>query len=335
MWKRICVIILLVSVVLLTACGNEAGNKEDELGINEYDNTTLEGIIEGVEKDFDTTIVYLEKNLNDVYQTMNQTYEGYLENKQSLYDWYDLMKLESNALFKRTEEKAIEYYKLIASTIDHEKEGTMSDAMEDFYETVFEKCYAKYYEEVCDDMMDFVYGEIYEEIVEEAEDTIDETEWEKEYEECYEHLESTYEEISNLCYEVVNLQGEIWYAIGNEFYDKNFDVEKIVETCIANYEKEQQEEQQEEQESEPSDEFVDMMDAYEEFFDEYVDFINEYNSAEDITDMLTEYTQIMERYTNVMKELNELDVTELSTADALYYSEVMIRISEKMLEIEY
>ena len=336
LFNKICAMILVFVMVTLTACGSES--MEDEKKPNvviKYDNTTLEGIIEGAEKDFDTTIECLSVELDAIYQAMDGSYEGYLENKQSLYDWYEMMKKESNALFERTEKKSLEYYKLIASTIDPSKEGTISDAMEDFYKSVFEKGYRKYYDEVCEDMLDFVYGEIYEEIVEEAEGSVAEEEWEKEDEECYDRLENIQEEISNICYDVVNLQGEIWYAVGDAFYEKNFDVDTIVEKCKAEFEKEKQEEIEASEAEEPSDEFVEMMDAYEDFFDEYVDFINEYNSSEDIADMLEEYTEIMTKYTSVMQELGELEATEMSTADALYYSEVMLRISEKMLEIEY
>lgn len=336
LFKRICATILVFVMATLTACGSEPLKDEKESSvIVKYDNTTMEGIIEGAEKDFATTIEYLNAELDEIYQAMDGSYDGYIENKQSLYDWYDSVKKESSALFERTEKKAIEYYKLIVSTIDPSKEGTMSDAMEDFYTNVFENGYHKYYEEVCDDMLDFVYGEIYEEIVEEAEGSVTDEEWEKEDEECYERLECVQEEISDMCYDVVNLQKEIWYAVGDAFGEKDFDVEAIVEKCKAEYEKEKQEDLQESDAEEPSDEFVEMMDAYEEFFDEYVGFINEYNSSENVTAMLEEYTEIMTKYTTVMQELDELETTEMSTADALYYSEVMLRISEKMLEIEY
>ena len=70
------------------------------------------------------------------------------------------------------------------------------------------------------------------------------------------------------------------------------------------------------------------------FIDEYVDFLKTYSETDDTTALLTEYLEYMTRYTEVMGKLDDIDESKLSEADSLYYSEVMLRISQKMLEAE-
>jgi hypothetical protein len=80
--------------------------------------------------------------------------------------------------------------------------------------------------------------------------------------------------------------------------------------------------------------FKETMDSYEAFMDEYVDFLKTYSETDDTTALLTEYLEYMTRYTEVMGKLDDIDESELSEADSLYYSEVMLRISQKLLEAE-
>ena len=82
-------------------------------------------------------------------------------------------------------------------------------------------------------------------------------------------------------------------------------------------------------------EFKAMMDSYEAFFDEYIEFMNAYANADsmEILNMLENYTTYLEQYTETMSKLGEIDQGELSAADALYYTEVTMRIYEKMAGI--
>ncbi len=82
-------------------------------------------------------------------------------------------------------------------------------------------------------------------------------------------------------------------------------------------------------------EFKEVMDSYEEFFDEYVEFMNKFAEADekDMLGMLSEYVEYMEQYTETMESLEEIDMEELTTEEALYYTEVMLRIEEKLLDV--
>lgn len=79
--------------------------------------------------------------------------------------------------------------------------------------------------------------------------------------------------------------------------------------------------------------FKEAMDSYEEFFDEYIAFMEKYKNSEDTAAMLSDYTDFMKRYAEAMEKLNEIDESELSTEEAFYYSEVLLRISQKLASV--
>ena len=72
------------------------------------------------------------------------------------------------------------------------------------------------------------------------------------------------------------------------------------------------------------------MDAYEAFFDEYITFMQTYTESDNTLSMLTDLANMMTRYTETMESLNSIDTNSLSTADELYYIEVMTRINAKL-----
>lgn len=80
----------------------------------------------------------------------------------------------------------------------------------------------------------------------------------------------------------------------------------------------------------PSPSFKETMDAYEAFFDEYITFMQTYTESDNTLSMLTDLANMMTRYTETMESLNSIDTNSLSTADELYYIEVMTRINAKL-----
>ena len=80
-------------------------------------------------------------------------------------------------------------------------------------------------------------------------------------------------------------------------------------------------------------EFKDAMDSYETFFDEYCNFMKKYNSSNDTSSMLNDYLSFMSRYTETMNKLDALGDDNLNTAELRYYTEVMTRINQKLLEV--
>lgn len=78
-----------------------------------------------------------------------------------------------------------------------------------------------------------------------------------------------------------------------------------------------------------------VMGAYEEFIDEYVAFYEKYKASDSDLSMLTEYMKMMEKYAQWAEKMDTIDEDELSESDYIYYSEVMLRCSEKLMSVAY
>ena len=82
-------------------------------------------------------------------------------------------------------------------------------------------------------------------------------------------------------------------------------------------------------------EFQETMDSYEAFFDEYAEFMSKYANSENPYGMLSDYLDFLNRYAEAMEKLDGIDTGTLSEAEKAYYLEVMGRITDKLLSIEY
>ena len=80
-------------------------------------------------------------------------------------------------------------------------------------------------------------------------------------------------------------------------------------------------------------EFKDAMDSYEKFFDEYCTFMKKYNSSEDQSSMLTDYMKFLNQYNETMEKMDALEDDKLNDAELAYYTKVINRINQKLLEI--
>lgn len=82
-----------------------------------------------------------------------------------------------------------------------------------------------------------------------------------------------------------------------------------------------------------SKDLKEFLDAYESFVDEYVKFMKSYNSS-NMNDLM-KLTNMMSKLMEMEEKADALDEAEMSTADALYYTEVMLRIEKKLLNAMY
>ena len=78
------------------------------------------------------------------------------------------------------------------------------------------------------------------------------------------------------------------------------------------------------------EEFKAYMDSYEQFFDSYCEFMKTYDSNDAAA--LTQYMNILSQYTDAMNALDAIDESQLTPEQDAYYTEVMLRISQKLLE---
>lgn len=73
------------------------------------------------------------------------------------------------------------------------------------------------------------------------------------------------------------------------------------------------------------------IDSYETFMDEYAAFMKKYNNSNDTMSMLTEYADYMSKYADALSKFNALN-TDLNNDEAAYYSEVSMRVAQKLLD---
>ena len=73
------------------------------------------------------------------------------------------------------------------------------------------------------------------------------------------------------------------------------------------------------------------IDSYEAFVDEYCAFMQEYS----LTDLskLSTYNELVSREIEMSEKFEALEKEELTTEEALYYSEVGLRCSQKLLDV--
>ena len=77
-------------------------------------------------------------------------------------------------------------------------------------------------------------------------------------------------------------------------------------------------------------EVKDAIDSYEDFMDGYIDFMKKYNTSSS-TELLMEYMDWIGKYADMAEKMDKME-GDLTEAEAKYYSEVMARISGKMVQ---
>lgn len=132
----------------------------------------------------------------------------------------------------------------------------------------------------------------------------------------------------NRAIEITFLQDE------NSKYDYLSDYEKILNSAVPAPEEVQDTNPTPSQT--PSDnirpDFKQAMDSYEKFFDEYIAFMKEYQTSDNPLGMIAEYLEFMTQYSEAMEDLQNMDTTSMTPAESAYYTEVMLRINQKLYD---
>lgn len=316
---------------------------------------TLEGILTSIDTDFSNTIQHLTDELKKTEASIGNSYENYVQNKQYLTDWYNLVLEESQTLFTQTDQKSSDYFMLIASSIDHSDFNEVNDAMKDYYDMVYDNLMHNFYDSIYDNAMSEVYDTYYAHIVSDGYETAEYKEWSNESSACYQAWSDTNSAIYKSWSDASSRIYGHWSAVSSGFYNENFDVNDILTT----FEKEQAAQTNTDVSSsasptdpiteeplgkETSDssidsirpEFKEAMDSYESFFDEYIAFMKKYASADsnDLLSLSDDYANYLTQYAETMSKMQELDNSDLSIEESLYYAKVTTRISQKLLEVQ-
>lgn len=367
MKKKMILTATLLFTCFLVACGSKAAATKEQNGQNtpeeqqteskqpEMDDKSLEGILKGINDDFSNTIQHMSEELETVNTKVGGTYEGYVENKQLLIDWYSMAEEESRQLFDRTKENSVKYYKLVADTVDHEDYDAWDNALDDYYDEVYDGALDDYYDAVYDDFMDDIYDEYYDGIMDDAYDTVAYKEWSDASGECYkmwsDGSSSIYKGWSDECSDVYKL----WSAVSSGFYKGNFEVDAIVKEAEAAAQQETSDGKKEGEKEDKTDdaektddsgetsssaegvdpELKEFLDGYEAFMNEYVEFMKKYQNADskDVGNMISDYGKIMGEYGEYMEKIKQYNPDTMNAKDAGYYLEVTGRITQKLLEL--
>lgn len=78
-------------------------------------------------------------------------------------------------------------------------------------------------------------------------------------------------------------------------------------------------------------ELKDFLASYESFMDEYCNFMANYNMSD--PNMLTKYMQILNKYTDFAEKADKWEDNDLNNEELLYYTEVLNRVSQKLLKV--
>ena len=84
-----------------------------------------------------------------------------------------------------------------------------------------------------------------------------------------------------------------------------------------------------------SPEFKKTMDDYEAWFDHYCDVMKRYQEDSTDLELLSEMTDLLSEEATMLEQMENMDQSEMNTAELAYYIEVTARIEKKLIEVAY
>lgn len=344
MKKILALSLALLMLFSLAACGKDKTDGQDTSSNNSQaenvnvDNTTLEGILNGITADFDSTTKKLTDELQKTFDTVGTTYDSYVKNEQAIKDWYSLVESEAEKLFENTADKAVTYYKLIASTIDHEDSGALDDAMDDFYDTVYEDAFDNFYDTIYEDSFDELYDKYYDGIIKDAQDTVDYGDWLDVRSDCYsDWLDARSDLYSDWLDARSDIYGD-WLNVKSEFlYDDNFDVDDILEKKNTSSTTEGKTDDKNETSipdntASLNEEWRQFLKDYEKWVDDYIAIVKKYKDNPTDMSILSDYTEMVADLAEWSSRADEIELELEDTDAALEYSQELLRIAAKLAE---
>ena len=82
-----------------------------------------------------------------------------------------------------------------------------------------------------------------------------------------------------------------------------------------------------------SAEFKKTMDDYEAWFDHYCEVMKKYQDNPSDLELLSEMTDLLSEETEMLEQMENMDESEMNSAELAYYLEVTARIEKKLLEV--
>ena len=82
-----------------------------------------------------------------------------------------------------------------------------------------------------------------------------------------------------------------------------------------------------------SPEFKKTMDDYEAWFDHYCEVMKKYNENPSDMELLSEMSELISEEAKMLEQMENMDQSEMNTAELAYYLEVTARIEKNLLEV--
>ncbi len=82
-----------------------------------------------------------------------------------------------------------------------------------------------------------------------------------------------------------------------------------------------------------SPEFKKTMDDYEAWFDHYCEVMKKYQENPTDLELMNEMTDLITEETTMLEQMENMDESEMNSAELAYYIEVTARIEKKLLEV--
>lgn len=341
MKKLVLAVVACMITATLVGCGSEqqsaGGSESTPAPANE-----MEAIIAETQADFSATSQKLLDEQEKLFSQVGDTYEGYLQNIESIQAWYDLAVSETESLADRAVEQGRKYYQAVVDNVDVTDDRELEKAKEGFYDEIYEDAWDDYYDAIYEDAFDEMHDAYYDGILDEAFDVIP-------YEEAYDVSSDAYDAYSDARSDVYDAYSDgksdlydDYSDVTSAFWDNDFDIEGLfgpVETVDKSSVESTAEDSSSESTSSSADgvspEFKASMDEYEEFFDEYVEIMLAYKENPTSTEVLSKYADFMSQYSKTMQAFEDIQSEDLSAADAAYYAEVSGRVMAKIAEVAY
>ena len=344
-------------VIKLTVMTTEE-NQDMELPEQDTDVSTVENAdgesVETMEEDSnagDTLESQIEKDveatltaLYDEWELLDENiydFQSYLDYADVIKSFYEKTEQVSEELCLRMSQYSIAYAEQILGM--DESTDDMYDEIEIIYDCVYDDMGDEIYDNIYDGMLEEMYDSYYDGVLDEQPDDVKYGTWSEarsdEYKMWSECRSNTYGQWSDFRSDVYGFWSDLRSELYNDdlegAWDEVDDFRKDVEKQTER--KEQKEETTTTAAMPESDgmrpEFKEAMDSYEKFFDDYVAFMKAYEESEDTMSMMAEYSAMMIQYADTMTKLQEIDQSALSVEETKYYTEVMLRINQKLLEV--
>ena len=355
MKKRIALLLAVIMLLSLTACGkNESGDSTETTQQVEQENneTTINnapsdsGSYDALETKFQAEI---ESDINalvaewEVFIGGITNYEQYISNTANVEAFYEKILSTSESLCVKLCACSIEYAETIL--VSGRTADEMYEDIDNIYDAIYEDLADDVYDGIYDGLLkDEVYDELYNGALKKRPDSVEYSDWSdvrsNEYElwsdarsDAYEHWSDARSDVYGFCSDLRSeLYGDDIDGARDEIEDFRKDVAKMggtvssstpTTTTPANNTTS----------SEIDADFKAAMDSYEKFFDEYVAIMKKYKENPTDLSILTDYATYMGQYADMIQKFEEWESKDLNTAEAAYYVDVQARITKKLLEV--